>query len=182
MITLLFLTACNQSGQTESTEKQHNTTNLKKTTGKEVDREQQQVVKRLSFKTISEIDKAIWVEKQDSFVYSLSLHFIYKDTLSVEYSPECWLSYPYKIENNKMFVYWDDDIDTKYEFDIVKAIHKISPKYIGKNFMILELVNDTTLKATYPIKEIRMKVNRSSQKRTIFPDKFYVVQDGEMYD
>ncbi len=184
LTTILFLTACNQSGQTSSADKQTEITNSDKPANKTTDNIQERTAKRLSFKNISEIDTsyAIWVEKQKSDAYSLSLHFMYKDTLAVAYSPECWLMYPYKIENNKMFVYWDTYIDTKYEFDIVKAIDKIGKKYIGKNFMTLELVNDTTLKATYLIEEIRKKVNSSNKERKFFPDKFNLVQDGEMYD
>ncbi len=179
---ILHLAACNQRGQTSYVEKEPDATNSEKLSDKTTNNEQS--VKRLSFKTLSEIDSsyAIWVKKQDSDIYSLTLHFMYKDTLAIEYSPECWLMYPYKIENNKMFVYWDNNIDTKYEFDIVKAIDKISTKYIGKNFMTLELINDTTLKATYPIEEIRKKVNSSNKVREFFPDKFNLVQDGEMYD
>ena len=85
--------------------------------------------------------------------------------------------YPFKTDNNKIIVYWDNFIDTKYDFDIVKAIDKVDKKYIGKPFMILEFVNDTTLKATYPIPELIRKINSVSKERTFFPDKFVVSQD-----
>lgn len=86
--------------------------------------------------------------------------------------------YPYKLDGNKIVVYWDDNIDTKYDFDIVKAIKKTHRKYIGQPFMILELENDTTLKATYPIKELIRKINNSSKERVFFPDKYEIAQDG----
>lgn len=90
--------------------------------------------------------------------------------------------FPYKLEGSKIIVYWDKYIDTKYDFDIVKAINKINKKYIGKPFMTLELVNDTTFKATYLLKELIKNINNSSKERTFFPDKFIVIQEGDMYD
>jgi hypothetical protein len=85
--------------------------------------------------------------------------------------------YPLKTEKDKIIIYWDNFIDSKYDFDIVKAINKIDKKYLGKPFMILELLNDTTLKATYPIPELIRKINSSSKERTFFPDKFIVSQE-----
>ncbi len=147
--------------------------------------QQDQVKKRISFRHISEIladsSYSVWVEKQDSN-FSLALHFQYKDTLAVSYSPECWLMFPYKLEGNKIVVYWDNNIDTKYDFDIVKAINKTDKKYIGKPFLTLELLNDTTFKATYPIKELIRNINNSNKERTFFSDKFIVVQEGDMHD
>ncbi len=137
---------------------------------------------RLSFNNIEEVvqDKKsnAWVELKDSSA-SLALHFnlSYKDTLSVSYSSECWLMYPFRTENNKIIIYWDNNIDSKYEFDIVKAINKIDKNYLGKPFMILELANDTTLKVNYPIPELIRKINSSSKERTFFPNKFIVSQE-----
>jgi hypothetical protein len=146
---------------------------------------QKQVTKRLSFKSVSDIvadsSYGVWVEKHDSS-FSLALHFQDKDILAVSYSPECWLMFPYKLESNKIVVYWDNNIDTKYDFDIVKAINKTDKKYIGKPFMTLELINDTTLKANYLMKELISKINSSSRERTFFPDKYTVVQEGDLYD
>lgn len=110
------------------------------------------------------------------------MHFQEKDTLAISYSPECWLVFPYKLDKNQLIVYWDKNIDTKYNFDIVKAINKIEKKIIGRPFMVLELENDTTLKATYPMKDLIKKINSSSKERTFFPDKFHLVQEGEIYD
>ncbi len=144
-----------------------------------------QLPKRFAFKNISEIvadsSYSVWIKKKDNN-FSLALHFQYKDTLAVSYSPECWLMYPYKIDRNKIVVYWDNNIDTKYNFDIVKAINKTDKKYIGKPFMILELQNDTTIRATYLLKELIEKVNNSNKERTFFSNSFNLVQDGEMYD
>jgi hypothetical protein len=173
---VLILTACDQNGPTNNADKQTDTASTSK---------KEKVIKRLSFNSISEIiadsSYSVWVKKKDSS-FSLALHFQYKDTLAITYSPECWLIFPYKIDENKLVVYWDNNIDTKYNFDIVKAINKTDKKYIGKPFMILELENDTTFKATYPLKELIRQINSSSKERIFFPDKFNVIQQDEMYD
>ena len=44
--------------------------------------------------------------------------------------------------------------------------------------MILELENDTTFKATYPIKELIQKINRSSKTRTFFTQEYSIAQEG----
>ena len=175
------MTACNQNSSTTDTNNADILTSKNLSDTLKSDK-QNKVSKRQSFKNVEEIvqDKKsnAWVELKDSSA-SLALHFnlSYKDTLSVSYSPECWLMYPFKTDNNKIIVYWDNFIDTKYDFDIVKAIDKVDKKYIGKPFMILEFVNDTTLKATYPIPELIRKINSVSKERTFFPDKFVVSQD-----
>jgi hypothetical protein len=173
---VLILTACNQNRKATNSTKQNDTTYL----GQE-----KQEPQRLSFKNITEIiadsSYGVWVEKQDSS-FSLALHFQERDTLAISYSPECWLAFPYKLDKDQLIVYWDNNIDTKYEFDIVRAIKKVDKKYIGKPFMILELLNDTTLSAAYPLNGLRTSINNSSKQRTFFPDKFYLVQEGEMYD
>jgi hypothetical protein len=172
----LVLTACNQNDKPTNSIQQKDTTHLT---------QQKQGTKRLSFKAISEViadsSYSIWVEKMDSS-FSLALHFGEKDTLWVSYSPECLLVFPYKQDINKIIVYWDNNIDTKYDFDIVKAISKIDKKIIGRPFMVLEIENDTTLKATYPMKNLIREINNSNGGRTLFPDKFNLVQEGEMYD
>jgi hypothetical protein len=118
-----------------------------------------------------------WVMQQDSSA-SLALHFMYTDTLAVEYSPECWLMFPYKVNENKIVVYWDNNIDSKYNFDIVKAMKKTDRKHIGQPFMILELTNDTTLHATYLLPDLVRQINNSSKDRLFFPDKFVFAPDG----
>lgn len=141
--------------------------------------------KRITFKNISEIVNdsctSNWVN-QEGDNFSLALHFQSKDTLDISYSPECWMFFNYKLEGEKIVVYWDVNIDTKYDFEIVKAINKINKKYIGKPFMSLELVNDTTFKTNYLIKEIVDKINNSEKSRIFFPEKFILVQEGEQYD
>lgn len=112
---------------------------------------------------------------------SLALHFMYKDTLAVCYSPECWLMYPYRREENRIVVLWDNIIDTKYQFDIVKVIAKIPESYIGKPFMILELINDTTLHATYPLTDLIQKLNNAGKERTFFPDNYHIAKENDIF-
>lgn len=180
-----MIVACNQKSQTSIDSKKPNTISSNSTLNKTTTDRQENVTERFSFNNVLEIvadnSSSIWVEKQGNN-FSLALHFQYKDTLAISYSPECWFRFPYKLDENKIIVYWDNFIDTKYEFDIVKAMYKTDKKYIGKSFMSLELANDTTFNVTYLLKEPVRKINESSKKRTFFPDKFNLVQDGEMYD
>ena len=69
----------------------------------------------------------MWAKLQDSTA-SLALHFQYKDTLLVSYSMECYFLFPYTVDQDKITVYWDYNIDTKYEFDLVKTVRKIDKK------------------------------------------------------
>ena len=174
----IFLTACNQRGSTNDSNNISDTLNTRKLNDSA---QQVQKSKRLVFKNVSEIvadsSYSTWVMFQGSSA-SLALHFQYKDTLAVSYSPECWLMFPYKLDGNKIVVYWDNNIDTKYDFDIVKAVNNTDKKYIGKPFMILELKNDTTLRATYPLKDLILQLNNSSKECTFFPDTYIIAQDG----
>jgi hypothetical protein len=182
LLVLLLVVACKEKSSNNADNKKPDIASsaipLNKTNSDVVEN----ATKRVSFNDISEIiaesSLSIWVEKQDS-IFSLALHFQYKDTLAVSYSPECWLMFPYKLDGEKIIVYWDDNVDTKYDFDIVKAMKKVDKKYLGKAFMTLELENDTTLRSTYLLKDLVRKINAPSKERTFFPAKFNLVQDGE---
>jgi hypothetical protein len=175
------LAACNQN-HSATNDPKTDTLNVKAISEAMKFDQQDTTQERLSFKTIEEVvqyeNSNAWFELGDSSA-SLALHFnlMYKDTLSVSYSTECWLMYPFKTDKNKIIVYWDNFIDSKYDFDLIKAINKVDKKYIGKPFMILELVNDTTLMATYPIPDLIGKLNGSSKRRTFFPEKFVISQE-----
>jgi hypothetical protein len=135
---------------------------------------------KLSFKNISDIvsDKKsyAWVNlnRQDNSS-SLSLHFNLTtiDTIAMAYSSECWLMFPIKVSADKIIVYWDVLIDTKYDFDIVKVMNKIETA-TGKPFMELKLLNDSTLNVSYLISDIKHKLNSASKDRVLFPEKFTV--------
>jgi hypothetical protein len=172
--------ACNQNGSTKDQVAGSKTSNVVADTfGAD---KQETALVRLKFKNITEVlqdkESDAWVELKGNST-SLSLHFNlgYKDTLAVSCTQECWLMYPFKTDNDKIIVFWDNNIDSKYDFDIVKAINNVDKKYIGKPFMILELINDSTLKATYPIPDLIREINSSSKNRTYFPDKFIVSQE-----
>ncbi len=180
LLTIFFLVlSCNQKDSTTSINKTVDIDTIKETSNKNYKS------KKLSFKNIAEIvadeSSSIWVKKEKNN-FSLALHFQYKDTLAISYSPECWLMYPYKVEGRKIIVYWDNNIDTKYDFDIVKVINNTNKKYLGKPFMTLELINDTTLKTNYQLKELINRINRANKERIFFPDRFNLVQEDEMYD
>ena len=176
---MFALVVCNQSVTTRNNV-QKTDTPVSQVTAETLETNKKDSAKvRLSFKNIDQVVKDeksnAWVEFKDSTA-SLALHFNlgYKDTLAISYSSECWLMYPYKIDENKIVVYWDNNIDTKHDFDIVKAINKMDKKYLGKPFMTLELVNDTKLKANYIIPYLIKKINSSTKKRTFFPKKYVV--------
>jgi hypothetical protein len=130
---LLVLTSCNQDNNANDGNNKNVTTDTSALS------EQNHQPKRLSFRNITGIfadsSYSIWVDKQYSS-FSLALHFQEEDTLEVSYSPECWLVFPYKQDTNRLIVYWDNNIDTKYNFDVVKAINKIDKKIIGRPFMV----------------------------------------------
>lgn len=137
---------------------------------------------RLRFTNVLEVvqdtSANAWVEfNKNSASLALYFNLDLRGTLSVLFTTECWFYYPIKVENDKIIVYWDNYIDSKHDFDIVKAIKKIDKKYLGKPFMILELANDTTLNATYTIPEVVSVINNSSNKRILFPSKFVVTND-----
>lgn len=129
------------------------------------------------FEVINDKNGIPWVKlgKNSS---SCILHFNLEkpQTLSVEFTPECWANFPIKIIENKVVVYWDANIDTKYNFDIIKTINKIDKSLKGKPFIILELQNGNMLKANYPIKELREKLNTADVREYFFTDEFYATE------
>uniref|UniRef100_UPI00404A7F1D hypothetical protein n=1 Tax=Flavobacterium sp. TaxID=239 RepID=UPI00404A7F1D len=138
---------------------------------------------RFSIKNLSDIisNRSVWAEKKDGR-FSLAFYFQDKDTISVLYSFECWLMFPYKIDDDKITIFWDINTDSKYDnFDVLVAMNKIEKKYIGQPFMFLEMENDTTLRATYLIKEMISEINKSSKERTLFPEKLNVLNDDDEY-
>ena len=112
-----------------------------------------------------------WVNKEEG-IASLSLYFMDSGFVSIAYSPECWLMYPYQIIEDEIIVYWNPSIDIKYEYEIVKVASEISKEYKDKPFMKLILVDGTTLKADYLMKEIISKINAIEEERILFADHF----------
>ena len=135
------------------------------------------VENKVSFKSISEViqhkSPGSWISIKDS-ITSCALFFgaLDSNTLAMKYSPECWFYFPYKYSSNEITVYWDNIIDTKYDFNIVNAINRIDRKFMGKPFMTLKLINDSTLQPTYLFPEIIKQLNLSDKDRFLFPDKY----------
>ena len=172
IFTLCFLTSCDSSS--------NNKASLKDTTFAVSSTDSQQQREKVSFRNVSEViayqKPGVWanVGKDSSISCTLffSMDSSIKNTLSVEYSSECWLFFPYKDSSDRIVVYWDKNIDTKYDFDIVKKVNHIDKKYMRKPFMILELVNDTTLGATYPFPDIIKSLNSADKDRVLFPETY----------
>ena len=103
----LTLTACNFSKRSANDEKQTDsiTMTVYSDTSKKVDSKLKS--DRLSFKNIAEVihnkKSNAWVNLQDSGA-SCALHFYFdiRDTVCIEYSPECWLLFPFKISSSKI--------------------------------------------------------------------------------
>jgi len=172
----IFISCTNNKSDNNKTHTDYDTTHPRPVVEKQfLDGE-----KKLSFKNISDIvsDKKsyAWVNinPQDNSS-SLSLHFNLEtiDTIAMAYSSECWLMFPIKVSSDKIIVYWDVLIDTKYDFDIVKVMNKIETAP-GKPFMELKLLNDSTLNVSYLIPDITHKLNSASKDRVLFPEKFTV--------
>ena len=142
---------------------------------------------KTSFSNVDEIinlnNYSTWIntEIKDSEP-SLRLIFnLYKTsdkTLLIEYSSECYLMFPYDFLKSKIEVKFDTIIDTKYNFGIVQAMTETENKYFGKTFMILELMNDTTLKAQYPFPELIERFNESEPNRVLFPKSFNLIKNN----
>lgn len=175
----VLLTACHQPGTSAKNMTGTDTLDLSGPGETSSNNEPVPAAKRLSYHAIKEVVtneyNCSWM-KVDGDNESLELHFMYKDTLVATYSMECGLFFPYKYDDHKIVVYWDQHIDTKYNFEMVKAIQRTDKKLIGKPFMILELENDTTLKATYLLKDLIKTINSSSKERTFFPDTYRLIR------
>jgi hypothetical protein len=105
--------------------------------------------------------------------YSSVLHFNLdnKDTLFIEYYGQCWYAYPIKIDSNKIVVYWDDNMDCKFDIGFKKFNTKMTRPVKGKPFMYLTLRNDT-LFANYVHEDWIKEFNKKDSELTIFPDYF----------
>lgn len=122
-----------------------------------------------------------WADVSDSAV-SLVLYFADNDTLLAKYSQDCWLKFPFSVKNNSIVVYWDNNIETKIDMDIVMAVYKTDKKYLGQPFMELKLKNDTTLQAKYLHPEMVELINSASlEKRTFFPDHFHLLYPDYLF-
>ncbi len=123
--------------------------------------------------------RSVWAERKEETA-SLALHFVPEqpDTVSVSFSPECWLEFPCRAEGDAITVYWDQRVDSKYEFEFVKSVRRADPAYRGKPFMVLTLLNDSTLRAAYPIPALVKALNSAGQGRTLFPETFTLQRRG----
>ncbi|WP_207421172.1 hypothetical protein [Desertivirga brevis] len=125
------------------------------------------------FNNISEVvydpKSTPWLKDSSSVI----LHFnIFKDTLAVEVTPECWIMFPIKVSKGKGYVNWTPLVDSKYDFNIVKAISGLKSDFNGELFMILELREKDSLEVTYPNKELTKRLNDSETDRILFVKTF----------
>ena len=93
----------------------------------------------------------------------------------IQFTPECWVMFPVKIENDSIVFFWSPMIDTKYEFDIVGTIRSAPLTIHGRPFMRLTLQNDSTLSASYSDMSWISRLNNSREQPQFFPDRFHVL-------
>lgn len=110
-----------------------------------------------------------WASKES---YYPTLHFDNVDTLWIEFNGQCEYNFPYKLQNRKIVVYWDDLEDCTHAVDIKKSFALKSRPTAGEPFMTLELTDDTTLHANYLFKEWADSVNKQYSGYEYFPKVF----------
>jgi len=130
-------------------------------------------------KTINDViactNKSGWaktITHDEDIVPSGILYFNFDTTtvLVIELTPESWIKFPVKISHDSIIVNWEINYDSKYNFPWINEMNRTPKNYIGKPFMFLKLINDSTLQATYPNKQLIKKINSTDKMRVLFPD------------
>ncbi len=100
---------------------------------------------------------------------SATFHFAQvKDSLLIEYFPECWVRYPLKVSKDTIIAYWSREIDTKYDFAVVKFIRE-SKMRRGTPFLGFTLSNDSTLNVIYLNEKLVKGINATDTTVTFLP-------------
>ena len=153
----LFLTACNNSPKT--------------------------VLKPKKDKTISDvvnnIDSSSWLfvsGKKEEQIWSTIIHFNLDspDKVGLEFNSECWAFFKLQQKDDTIKIIWPPDLDTKYQFNIIKEINKVPSDFNGRPFILLTLQNDTTLKAIYTDTILLKKLNNCEKGRILLPDYYFL--------
>lgn len=94
--------------------------------------------------------------------------------LTIHFSPQCKISYPYQIEKDRILVKWINQPITDSIHEIMSLIKRYNSHYHNKNFMRISLLNDTTLRIKYTHENLRNTLNAGSNERILFPDRVYL--------
>lgn len=122
-----------------------------------------------------------WAMMNDSST-SVSLHFNLverREVVAIRFTNECWLELPIRSNGDTLIMIWSPDLDTKYDFDFVKAINMHPPAIPPVAFMTLHRATDSTLRVLQVDSSIAHSINltRSEGEIPWFPDSFKLI-DG----
>jgi hypothetical protein len=135
--------------------------------------------KRPSYKSLSEVvgEKEILKYWAAIKSYYPTLHFITRDTLYLEFNGQCEYSFPFKLTDDSIVIYWDLIENCTHNIGIKKTFGLRDRPLIGKPFMTLRLVNDTTLQAVYLHREWVNHFNCQYKGYKYLPETFLSVGD-----
>lgn len=113
-------------------------------------------------------------------VSSSILHFNLKtfNKLTIEFSHDCKAIFPMSSYNNVIDVYWQPQLISSKEYDIVKMIenHKKHPSKTP--FMRFRLKNDSTISVKYYNRDFQNRLNSVDKQRILFPDNFHYLDSN----
>ena len=102
-----------------------------------------------------------------------ALHFSEsRDTVRFEFNGQCDYSYPIKTMGDQTFLMWDTIENCTYGIGIKNTFGLKDHPIVGKPFVRLDLVNDSTLEATYLYPEWTGKFNQQWKEYSYFPSVF----------
>jgi hypothetical protein len=132
---------------------------------------------RPKYRTIKEVlaytnTPRSWMSKNYYPVFWFSYQ---RDTMNIQFDGQCVYDYPAKIKENKIIAYWDFIEDCTHSIGIKKNFGLKHHPVVGKPFMTLELINDSTLKADYLYPEWTKKFN-SLTDYAYLPDTVYSIE------
>lgn len=128
------------------------------------------------YKNIDEVVKENDIIYWISEMYYPALHFSWaKDTLIIEYDGQCQYSYPIKVEQDKIVVYWDFIENCTHHIGIKKSFGLKKVPKIGTPFMTLRLTTGKTLDAEYLYPEWTARFNKENKNYFYLPPRFTVI-------
>lgn len=135
---------------------------------------------RPSYRSLAEVTRQeeilkYWAAEES---YYPTLHFDSRDTLWLEFDGQCAYRFPYALKSEEIDVYWDLIENCTHDIGIKKSFGIKQRPVKGKVFMRLQLVNDTTLKASYLQPEWMDRFNGQYSGYKFFPVTFLSVGDS----
>jgi len=113
-------------------------------------------------------------------VSSSILHFNLKtfNKITIEFSPDCKAIFPMSSYNNVIDVYWQPQLISSKEYDIVKMIEKHKTHPSKTPFMRFRLKNDSTISVKYYNRDFQNRLNSVDKQRILFPDNFHYLDSN----